>query len=465
MFSVLLIDDEPDIRDVFRLMAERSGEMTIQTAPTATEGLRVLGEKRFDAIIVDYDIPEINGIQFLKILRSRRDTTPVIFFTGAGREHTAIEALNNGANFYLKKADDPPHMQYSQLVSMVKSAAEGNYLGKPVGTAQKVIEDMVCFTSDPGFAIDRDGSVIAWNESLEQLTDTPASEVMGKRDLVYAEPFFGKRQKTLLDLVFATDEEIRKQKYMLINRIAKGPVIAVTRGQRKDGREWTLWTKAMPIFDGFGNFIAVTGTVRDVTATFSDVVIRESGVDEPPEIAFGESSSPGSTAGGLFDKLLGKAMVPYREGAVLMIREKKYGEAIAAFDRALKIDEKLACAWNDRGICFRESGDHTAALKSCLRAVECSPENTEYLFTLGETLEKIGLLYMNNKYLDSSIQVFKMVVNQMPNNMAAWNHLGICYKEMGKHEEGKFYFDRARDIHLWNKDTPTPCKRNEYLKD
>jgi CheY-like chemotaxis protein len=463
MFSVLLIDDEPDIRDVFRLMAERSGEMTIHSVPSAKEGLNLLNGTRFDAIIVDYDIPEINGIQFLKTLRSRRDTTPVIFFTGAGREHTAIEALNSGANFYLKKADDPPHMQYTQLVSMVRSAVEGNYLGKPVGTAQRVIEDMIHFMSDPGFAIDREGSVIAWNESLEQLTDTPAAEMMGRKDLVYAEPFFGKRKKTLLDLVFATDEEIKKQKYMLINRVVKGPVIAVTRGVRRDGREWTLWTKAMPIFNGFGDFIAVIGTVRDVTATFSDVVIRESGAEDPPEIAFGDSSGVPAATGGLFDKILGKATSLYREGAVLMVRDKKYTEAIAAFDQALKIDEKLACAWNDRGICFRETGDHTAALKSCLRAVECAPENTECLFTLGETLEKIGLLYMNNKYLDSAIQVFKMVVNQMPNNMAAWNHLGICYKEMGKTEEGKFYFDRARDIHLWNKDTPTPCKRNECL--
>ena len=215
---------------------------------------------------------------------------------------------------------------------------------------------------------------------------------------------------------------------------------------------------------GHRNFIAVTGTVRDVTATFSDVVIRDSGVDEPPEIAFGESTkASGAATGGLFDKLLGKAMAQDKEGAILMGRDKLYTEAIAAFDQALKIDEKLAWAWNDRGICFRETGDHTAALKSCLRAVECAPENAECLFTLGETLEKIGLLYMNNKYLDSAIQVFKMVVNQMPNNMAAWNHLGICYKEMGKHDEAKFYFDRARDIHIWNKDTPTPCKRKEYL--
>jgi CheY-like chemotaxis protein len=461
MFSVLLIDDEPDIRDVFRLMAERSGEMTIQSVGTAAEGLFLLEKKRFDAIIVDYDIPEINGIQFLKILRSRRDTTPVIFFTGAGREHTAIEALNSGANFYLKKADDPPHMQYRQMASMVKSAVEGNYLGKPVGTAQRIIEDMIGFISEPGFAIDREGSVIAWNDALEQLTDTPAAGMMGRKDLLYAEPFFGTRRKTLLDLVFAPDDEIRKQKYMLISRVQKGPVIAVTRGQRKDGREWTLWTKAMPVFDGFGNFIAVTGIVRDVTNTFSDVVIKDTPAEEEPQ----SPSSPAvpSSGGGFIDKILGKANAQYREGAILMTRDRKFAEAIAAFDQALKIDENLAYAWNDRGICYRETGDHTAALKSCLRAVELAPENIECLFTLGETLETIGLLHMNTKYIDSAIQVFKMVVNQMPNNMAAWNHLGVCYKEMSKHEESKFYFDRARDIHLMNKDTPTPCKRKEYL--
>lgn len=461
MFSVLLIDDEPDILNVFRLLAERSGDMTLRTAHSAKEGFGLLEKNRFDAIIVDYDIPEINGIQFLKILRSRRDTTPVIFFTGAGREHTAIEALNNGADFYLKKADDPPHQQYKQLALMVKCAVEGNYLGKPVGTSQKVIEEMVHFTSDPSFAIDRDGSVIAWNDSLEQLTDIPATEMMGKKDYWYAEPFFGTRKKTLLDLVHASDEEIKKHKYMLISRVQKGPVIAVTRGTRKDGRDWTLWTKAMPIFDGQGNFIATVGTVRDVTTTFSDVMIKEKGGLEFLEVPSGGATPAAS--GGLIDKILGKATAQYKEGAILMGREKNYAGAIAAFDRALQIDENLPHAWNDRGICYRESGDHTTALKSCLRAVELAPENVECLYTLGETLETIGLLHMNSKYLDSAIQVFKMVVNIMPNNMAAWNHLGICYKEMGRHEETKFYFDRARDIHLWNKNTPTPCKRMEYL--
>ena len=70
----------------------------------------------------------------------------------------------------------------------------------------------------------------------------------------------------------------------------------------------------------------------------------------------------------------------------------------------------------------------------------------------------IGIQTLNNKYLDSAIQTFKMVANQMPNNADAWNHIGICYKEMGKIEESKFYFDRARDIRLWKKDTPLKPK-------
>jgi PAS domain S-box-containing protein len=430
VFTILLIDDDPEILNVFRLLSERAGDMAIVPAASAEEGFAILGKQKFDAIIVDYEMPEINGIQFLKILRSRRDTTPVIFFTGAGREHTAIEALNNGADFYLKKADDPPHLQYQQLAAMVNSAVEGKYLGRSAGTARRIIEEMTGFTPDPCFAIDCDGSVIAWNDALEQLTDASASAMLGRRDLSYAEAIFGTRRKTLLDLVHAPDEEIQREKYMIISRFQNGQIIGVTRGKRRDGREWTVWTKAMPLMDGYGNFIGVAGIVRDVTATFSDVILRST-APEPQK----EEAGPEPTGGKLIDRILGKATLAYREGAVLMGRDRNFPAAIAAFDRALRIDEKLAHAWNDRGICYRELGDHTAALKSCLRAVEIAPEDVECLYTLGETLETIGTLHMNNKYLDSAIQVFKMVVNIMPNNMAAWNHLGVCYKSMGNHED------------------------------
>jgi CheY-like chemotaxis protein/Flp pilus assembly protein TadD len=459
LFSVLFVDDEPALLEIFSLMAERSREVKMQTASSAKDGLRLLKEQAFDAIIVDYDMPEINGIQFLKILRSSGNTTPVILYTGAGREHTAIEALNNGANFYLKKSEDA-RMQFRDLVTMVRTAVEGSYLGKPVGTTQRIIADMINFASDPTFAIDKEGIVLAWNDAMEQLTDVPASAIVGKGDLVYAEPFFGTKRKMLINLIFESDDEIREQQYMLVNRVPKGPVIAVTRGKKRDGSEWTIWTKAMPIFDGQGDFIAAVGTVRDVTATFSDVVIRETAGVAKRETPAEEQKKP---AGRLFDKILCKAPADYRKGVVLMVNEKKYREAIEAFDRALKINEKFAQAWNDRGVCYRQLNDYTSALKSCLRAVELDSENPDLLFTLGTTLEQIGVLYKSTRYLDSAVQVFKMVISQLPNNMDAWNHLGVCYKEMGKEEEAKFHFDRARDIKFSKKDTPVVSRRNEYL--
>ena len=463
MLSVLLIDDDPGLLETIKIMSERSRDMSLETAQSAKEGLKILQDKSFDAIIVDYEMPEITGIEFLKILRSMGDTTPVIIFTAVGRENAAIEALNNGANFFLKKGEDP-RMQFRELVTMVKRAVEQNSLGRSLGSTQRIISDMINFSSDPSFAIDRNGKVIAWNDSMEQLTDVPASVMVGKGDFAYAEPFFGARNKMLVDLVFATDEEIRHAKYMLVSRVTKGMIIAVTRGQKKDGSGWTLWAKAKPIYDSHGDFIAVVSTVRDVTATFGDVPLREQSVGEPlPEAPTNKSAAVSAPVKGLIKKMLGRSLIHYKEGVNLYVRERDFTGAIAAFDKALAIDDKLSSAWSDRGICYRELGDHTNALKSLLRAVELAPDNTEYLFYLGETLELIGVLYNSNKYLDSAIQTFKMVVDLLPNNAAAWNHLGICYKDMRKEEESKFYFDRARDIKLGNKDTPISRRRNELL--
>jgi DNA-binding NtrC family response regulator len=134
LISVLLIDDEPALLEVLTPFIERSGEMSVHTAQSALEALKILPEKSFDAIIVDYDMPEINGIEFLKILRSKGDTTPVIIFTGVGHERTAIEAINYGANFFLKK-DEDPQVQFHELSTMIKTAVESTYLGN--GTADR----------------------------------------------------------------------------------------------------------------------------------------------------------------------------------------------------------------------------------------------------------------------------------------------------------------------------------------
>jgi CheY-like chemotaxis protein len=461
MLSVLVIDDDPAILEVTQQVLERSHEISVKPVSSSREALDVLQKNMFDAIVLDYDLPGINGIEFLKIIRDKGDVTPVIIFTGVGREHAAIAALNNGANFFLKKGEDTD-MPFVELQQMIRHAVDQRFMGKAKGLSRKLVADMINFSLDAEFAIDPEGNVLAWNTAMEHFTGVPAQTLLGKGNFAYVEPFFGRRHKMLVDMVFTLDEEIRKSRYMIISREKNGPVVAVTRAKKVDGTEWTLWMKAIPLFDNRGEFIAAASIVRDVTSTFKDVSIEEA---EPVEVPLphGASADTVPASGGLMDWFLGKAAAQYKEGVNLYARKRNYRDAIAAFDRALEIDEKIPHVWNDRGICYRTLGNYDEALKSFLRAVELAPGNVEILYELGETLEQMGVMQMNNRYLEAAVETFKMVVNSLPNNMESWNHIGICLKELGRPEESKFYFDRARDIKLWKKDVPIPRKRDEYL--
>ena len=157
-------------------------------------------------------------------------------------------------------------------------------------------------------------------------------------------PFFGTRRKMLVDLVFEPDEEITRYKYKIISRIAKGPVVALTRGIKKDGSAWTLWSKFMPVYDMQGNFIASVGIVRDVTGTIEDIMIYDETKDAV-EFKTRAAYAQTSTSAGFFSKILSKssdkASSYYKEGVNLYTLEKKYPEALAAFSKALEIDDTL----------------------------------------------------------------------------------------------------------------------------
>jgi PAS domain S-box-containing protein len=348
------------------------------------------------------------------------------------------------------------------MADMVKRGAERRHSGRAPGMMQGIISNMINFSSDASFAIDHEGKIIAWNDAMELLTGISAKTIIGQGEYAYAEPFFGKKKKMLVDLIFETDEEIKQHNYMIVSRVVKGPIIAVTTGTKKDKQPWTIWMKAMPIYDSSGNFIGAIGSMRDITSTIGDVTLENKQPEESGQITSKGEVSSGAESG-IFNRFLGKATTHYRKGVHHYKGGVNFKDAITAFDEALKIDPKLPHAWNDRGLCYRALTDHSEALKSFLRAVELEPDNTEFLYNLGEELEIIGVLYMSNKYLDSAIKTFQMVVNQMPNCADGWNHIGICMKEAGRSEESKFYFDRSRGIRMWKKDTPVKSKRDEFL--
>lgn len=97
---------------------------------------------------------------------------------GSGTD-VAIEALNNGADFFLKKGESPSS-EFRELVHMINRAAERRLVGRSLGTSQKLLEETVNFFPEAAYAIDREARVIAWNQGMAELTGVPA-KAAGRR--------------------------------------------------------------------------------------------------------------------------------------------------------------------------------------------------------------------------------------------------------------------------------------------
>jgi len=117
----LIVDDEIDFLELVSAYLEEKGVFEILTAPSAEEALRLLRSYPVEVIVSDYQMPGTDGIGLLKRVRREYGGIPFIMFTGRGREQIAIQALNEGADFYLQKAGDPRTM-FAELHHVMESA-------------------------------------------------------------------------------------------------------------------------------------------------------------------------------------------------------------------------------------------------------------------------------------------------------------------------------------------------------
>jgi two-component system NtrC family sensor kinase len=104
--SVLIIDDDPDQLSMLQLMVERAGYKVI-TADSAEQALHFAEERPFNVIVADYKMPNMNGFDFVKALRTmdaewNTQEVPVIVLTACG-EDLEFSALEKGADMFCEK--------------------------------------------------------------------------------------------------------------------------------------------------------------------------------------------------------------------------------------------------------------------------------------------------------------------------------------------------------------------------
>ena len=201
-YSLLVIDDEPDLRTLYELTLLREG-YEVETAGSVEEALQMLKERSYSAVISDMRLPDGSGLDVLAYLDEGKRREKAIVITAYGSAENAVEALKSGAFDYLTK---PVDLRQFRLV--VASA-----LGRAPQSAPTVVP-----SSLPGAA--RQATQVA-SDTIETL---PASPVRAVPQAAALRRLSGQSQAM---------QQVRT----LIEKVAKSMAPALVQGESGTGKE------------------------------------------------------------------------------------------------------------------------------------------------------------------------------------------------------------------------------------
>lgn len=187
MYSVLYVDDEPLLLEVTKTYLENNSDIVVDTVESAEDALSILNTRRFDAVVSDYQMPEMDGIEFLKELRRSGDEIPFIIFTGRGREDVVIEAFESGADFYIQKGGEFKS-QYAELIHKIKQAVSKHNAEKALAESELKFRKLVEISPDLIIQTDADGYAVYVSPSSEKILGYKPEELIGTRYSELMEP-------------------------------------------------------------------------------------------------------------------------------------------------------------------------------------------------------------------------------------------------------------------------------------
>ena len=120
MKRLLVIDDDPQVTAIFAEFF--AGRYVVETAGSGADGMAAVARNRPDAVLLDVNMPEMNGLEVLRSIKRIDNRIPVIMVTGNSELSVAEEALKNGAFAYLPK---PFQLQYAEHLIAAAVAEPG----------------------------------------------------------------------------------------------------------------------------------------------------------------------------------------------------------------------------------------------------------------------------------------------------------------------------------------------------
>ncbi len=134
---VLIVDDEPDMLSMLKLVIGKKCNCDVITTASALEALTLVNQHSPHVVISDIKMPDLDGLELLKKIRERDTTISVVIMTGYGTISMAVEALKDGAYDFLQKPFDKDH-----ILRIIKNGLERTLLLRANEQLQKKLSNL-----------------------------------------------------------------------------------------------------------------------------------------------------------------------------------------------------------------------------------------------------------------------------------------------------------------------------------
>lgn len=172
---LLHVDDEPEYLDLVSSFLDRLGEFDVVGETDAGTALERWDVGTFDCIVSDYQMPDLDGLEFLSQVREADTDVPFVLFTGRGSEEVASKAISAGVTDYLQKGSGTE--RYEMLAQRVQNAVEARRARVEADRTRRFLEKVVEYATDMIAVVDATGEVVFVSGSVSRVLGYSAEEV------------------------------------------------------------------------------------------------------------------------------------------------------------------------------------------------------------------------------------------------------------------------------------------------
>ncbi len=182
--SILVVDDEPSVLDLFQAFLEREPGFVVETTAVSTEALSLMDSRYFDVIISDYSMPDLDGIALLREARARGSRSLFVIVTGRRLAHIAMDALNSGADFYIQKGGDVTK-DFGRLIDFIRTRVPEKRGEREIAEWERFYQSVVESAPDLICRVLPDGSFTYINDSCLHFFKTPYNDLIRQNFFIH----------------------------------------------------------------------------------------------------------------------------------------------------------------------------------------------------------------------------------------------------------------------------------------